>query len=473
MTCSLPTHSTKYQSVDAANAYFMSRYPGYRLTAFQPHPQTGNLDTLTLTPLEAGVVCPKCATYCNRWKEEKRQKEILDWDIVAGQAIKVVIPSRRMRCRCGCQKTESDPLWQLPNHRISKRLAAWVQRLLRCRISLKDVVRITGVGWKLVKQLDKAALQYEHGEPKDLSHVRRLALDEISLHKGHKYATVVMDLEDRAIIHVAKGKRIQDVQPFFDQLKAGGFDQQIQSVSVDMNAGFPRLIKENLPKAKIAYDRFHVMQQLTRQVLVEAKRFSIQKAIQTYRNLSARERKDKNKRQERDVAIACVKSAEWLVLTNPQLLSESRQQRLRQLRENNQLFADLYAFIATLKTVWSADSEQTACNQLNQCIELCEAMAQEHSFKPIQTFGRMLKRRAQGIVSACVVGYGTNILEGANNTAKVIKRIAYGFRDFEYFALKLKGAFPGKRHKKAISESCWSLVWQGDGETLTFPHFFR
>ena len=276
----------------------------------------------------------------------------------------------------------------------------------------------------------------------------RLAIDEISIHKGHKYATVVMDLDERAIIHVVEGKRQVDLQAFFDRLQELGIDKQIESVSVDMNAAYPKLIKENLPHAKIAYDRFHVMQQLNKQVLAAAKVFSIKKALMTYRNLPAKQRKLPQHKRARAVAVECVKNAEWLVITDPDLLSPARQERLRLLRENNQLFADLYAVTAKLKTVWRACSEQSALSVLNECIELCEAIADEHGFDDVRKFGRMLRRRAQGIAAACVVKFATNILEGANNTTKVIKRVAYGFRDFEYFALKLLGAFLGIHYKQ-------------------------
>ena len=83
----------------------------------------------------------------------------------------------------------------------------------------------------------------------------------------------------------------------------------------------------------------------------------------------------------------------------------------------------------------------------------------------------MLERRAEDIINACVVRYGTNILEGANNTAKVIKRVGYGYQDFEYFALKLKAAFPGRRFKQENtgSQALLKLYWQGSVETLTLP----
>ena len=443
MAVRVPSYRSNLQVSVVANAYFTNRYPGYRLVSYQCNEQTKSLSVLVLEPLLDGVVCPRCGAYCNRWKDKDRKLLINDWDIAAGGCIKVVVPSRRLRCRCGCTKTEDRPQWVLPGH----------------------------LDWALIKDLDKAALQLAHGGQKDLTRIRRLAIDEISIHKGHKYATVVMDLDERAIIHVVEGKRQVDLQPFFDQLQELGIDKQIESVSVDMNAAYPKLIKENLPHAKIAYDRFHVMQQLNKQVLAAAKVFSIKKALMTYRNLPAKQRKLPQHKRARAVAVECVKNAEWLVITDPDLLSPARQERLRLLRENNQLFADLYAVTAKLKTVWRACSEQSALSVLNECIELCEAIADEHGFDDVRKFGRMLRRRAEGITAACVVKFGTNILEGANNTAKVIKRVAYGFRDFEYFALKLLGAFPGIHYKQQLARRGLELVWNGVRETLAFPHY--
>lgn len=471
MAVSVPVNSSNLQAPDAANAYFMSRYPGYSLVSYRNNEETQSLGVLVLKPLLDGVICPNCGAYCNRWKDRDRKLYINDWDIASGSPIKVVVPSRRLRCRCGCTKTEERPQWVLPGHLISKQLGAFVQKLLRHRISIEDVSRITGLDWALIKELDKAALQLAHGGQKDLSRVQRLAIDEISIHKGHKYATVVMDLDDRAIIHVVERKRQVDLQPFFDRLKELGVDKQIRSVSVDMNAAYPKLVKDNLPSAKLAYDRFHVMRLLNKQILAAARVFSVKKAVLAYRSLSAKERKRPEHKKAKAVALETVRNAEWLVITDPQLLSPGRQERLRQLRENNQLFADLYAFTAKLKAVWTACTEQSALHMLNECIELCEAIADDHGFDDIRKFGKLLSRRADGIAAACVVRFGTNMLEGANNTAKVIKRVAYGFRDFEYFALKLMGAFPGIRYKHLRVKQGWELVWNGIRETLAFPHY--
>ncbi len=106
MAVSVPVNSSNLQAPDAANAYFMSRYPGYSLVSYRNNEETQSLGVLVLKPLLDGVICPNCGAYCNRWKDRDRKLYINDWDIASGSPIKVVVPSRRLRCRCGCTKTE-------------------------------------------------------------------------------------------------------------------------------------------------------------------------------------------------------------------------------------------------------------------------------------------------------------------------------------------------------------------------------
>ncbi len=94
----------------------------------------------------------------------------------------------------------------------------------------------------------------------------------------------------------------------------------------------------------LTYDRFHVMQMLNKNVLYEARPTSIQRAREKYRSLSAAQRKSDEAIAEKIISIRAVKNAEWLIITDPSLLGPQRQERLRLLRETNQLFADLYLF---------------------------------------------------------------------------------------------------------------------------------
>jgi transposase len=65
--------------------------------------------------------------------------------------------------------------------------------------------------------------------------------------------------------------------------------------------------------------------------------------------------------------------------------------------------------------------------------------------QPLKIFARKLKPYLPGILAHCRWPLGTNIVEGINNTIKVIKRMAYGYRDVAYFFLRIRAAFPGIR----------------------------
>lgn len=171
MTASLQAKS------DAANRYFELRYPGYRLDDFVEGP-SGRL-TLILKPKQDGCTCPHCGSYCTRF-HDSRTMTIRDWDMLGAGVVDVVIGSRRIRCRCGCKRTEATPDWVLPKHRITKRLAGFVQFLTRQRICVQDIVKITGVGWNLARELDEQVLEYNFGQRR-LAEAKHLAIDEISI----------------------------------------------------------------------------------------------------------------------------------------------------------------------------------------------------------------------------------------------------------------------------------------------------
>ncbi len=93
-----------------------------------------------------------------------------------------------------------------------------------------------------------------------------------------------------------------------------------------------------------------------------------------------------------------------------------------------------------MRNVRTAHAKQAATSLPQEVVGLCTRIGSEYDFEPIQKFGR-LKRRADGFTNARLAGLGTNTPEGANKVAKVIQRVAFGFKDSECFALKLKVLF--------------------------------
>ena len=71
------------------------------------------------------------------------------------------------------------------------------------------------------------------------------------------------------------------------------------------------------------------------------------------------------------------------------------------------------------------------------------ARAIRSRIEPLNRFARQLAGKLEGVLSHCTYPLHTSLLEGINNKIKVIKRMAYGFRDDKYFFLKIRSAFPG------------------------------
>lgn len=95
---------------------------------------------------------------------------------------------------------------------------------------------------------------------------RILAVDEFVIHKGHSYATCVMDLEQGDILWLVKGRAMKNFEKFFEDVPSDSLSAVI-AVAIDMNASYNKLVTKHLSKARIVYDRFHMQSQFGRDVL--------------------------------------------------------------------------------------------------------------------------------------------------------------------------------------------------------------
>lgn len=419
-----------------ADAYFHDAYPGYRLVDYRGN--SGN-ETLYLQLQPTGLaVCPHCGNTCKAHATLERRLRCAPRD--GFSRVFIDMPIRRVRCeQCGCRAMEAIP-WVEKLSRLTNKLVAAVQSTLRGGATISAVAKQFHLDWSTVKRLDKTQLQNVLRDA-DLHGVTHLIMDEFSIQKGHKYATSIMDADTHRIIWIGKGKRGVDVKPFFEMLQQKGYANQIESVAMDMNACFPSLVREYLPRATVVYDSFHCLQMLTRDVLVKAKIHCQQQAEKRYAQ-------DNNALRQ---AKALLTSSQWVLVKPLDRLEADDQQKLVELRANNQLLADLYPIADMLRAIWKEKDKNEAARLLGALHHLGLAIARAHQFTPIRSFVQTLKRRMDGIIQAGKFGYSSCPLEGAHNKIKVLKRTAYGFRDFEYFKLKIMSILSGKRFNPWLS----------------------
>ena len=328
------------------------------------------------------------------------------------------VPVRRLRCPdCG-PSLERIP-WLAGRRALTVAMVRWVEALTML-LPVAHVARLLGLHWHTVKAIDHQRLARELPAP-DLSQVRRLVMDEFALHKGHRYATVAICADSQQVLWIGEGRSREAVRPFFAWL-GEGVCQQIEAVAMDMNTAMDLEVQRHCPNAAVVYDLFHVVAKFGREVI---DRVRVDQANQLRQQRPARQ---------------VVKRSRWLLLRNHANLSAEQALQLQELLAANTPLMTVYVLKTQLKELWYAPSEREARRRWTQWYRL----AMDSGLKPLIVFARRLQPYLAGIVASARYHLHTSVLEGMNNRIKVIKRMAYGYRDSEYFFLKIKAAFPGK-----------------------------
>ncbi|WP_271408015.1 ISL3 family transposase [Pseudomonas sp. Q1-7] len=389
-------------------------WPGYAVVSCRQ--STHDTLLIELEPQVGSVPeCGRCGEACPLI-HERRTRQVRDRDLF-DQRVLLQLPVRRVDF-LSCGRVTERINWLEPVSRLTQRLRVWLEGLLQL-LPISHVSRLTGLHWHTLKTLDKRRLEAAVGafKPDD---VRRLVMDEFALHKGHRYATVIMDAERTRVLWVGHGNSREAIRPFFELL--GERCQQIEAVAMDMNTAFDLEVKRHCPQAEVVYDLFHVVARYGREVI---DRIRVDQA-----NLL---REDKPARK-------VVKQSRWLLLRNHDNLKDGQAVQLQELLAANQPLATVYVLKDALKAIWYAPSVQEGWRRWRSWLR----HARDSGLAPLQRFARNLRKYARGILASARFHLHTSLLEGVNNRIKVIKRMAYGFRDSAYFFLKIKAAFPGK-----------------------------
>jgi len=135
---------------------------------------------------------------------------------IGGKQVDILLRGQRVECLdCGVvRRMKVD--FAGPRMGYIKRVEAYVLTLLR-HATMKDVARLVGLGWDAVKEIQKRHLTRRYHRPR-LKGVRRIAIDEISIGKGHRYLTVVLNLDSGAVLFVGDGKGSDALKPFWKRV---------------------------------------------------------------------------------------------------------------------------------------------------------------------------------------------------------------------------------------------------------------
>ena len=366
---------------------------------------------------EYPMICSRCSEKVSAVHEwtERWIRDLPAW----GADTRLLVHLRRVKCaRCGTAIEKV--AWLSPYARVTDRLAN--SAAILCRdMPIRQVAEHYGLSWDTVKRIHKAYLRQHIAEP-DLSEVSMLGMDEFAIQKGHRYATVILEPSTRRVLWVCRGRGREDIRPFFERLGEDG-RKRIQAVVMDMWEPYEQEVRAQCPNAKVVFDLFHVKSKYGREVI---DRVRVDEANRLKEDISKRE---------------VVKGSKWLLLRNRDNLKTTDRIRLKDLLDANKHLAITYILKDDLARLWDFVYEGAAKRFWNEWYN----RAIHSRIEPLKKFANALNQKIHGVLAHCHYPLNTSVIEGINNKIKVIKRMAYGFRDDEYFFLRIRDAFPGIR----------------------------
>lgn len=321
-----------------------------------------------------------------------------------GIAVFFLYAMRRVACPVCGVRVEQVP-WADGKSPITKSYA-WFLAVWARRLSWKEVAACFGTSWDTVYRSVAWVVSYglEH---RDLSGVTAIGIDEVAMHAGHKYMTVVYQLDKgcRRLLWIGKDRTERTLKNFFFWFGEKR-TATIRYVCSDMWKPYLKVVKEKAKQAVHILDRFHIVANMN-------------KALDTVRRQEAARLKKAGREP-------ILKNSRWCILKRPRNLTEKQETKLSELVKMNLKTMRAYLLKEEFQHFWDYSRAAWAGKFLDRWC----AKTMRSRIEPMKAAARSLRShrelilnwfRAKGEVS-------TGAVEGFNNKIKTTARKSYGFK---------------------------------------------
>lgn len=388
-------------------------FPGFKLYGFYKEKDIWEKEqyVFCFNRIHVTGKCPECKL--ERRKYEEKYVRYIQHLNIFGQRCILRMEFYKINCSCGYRGIEEISFLG-KYQRVTKKLADFVCKLCES-MTITDVAKTTGLDWKTIKRIDKENLKstvkgLENANP------TKIGIDEIAYEKGHKYLTIVRDL-DAGVIWVGDDRKKETLDKFFLELgKEKSY--KIKLAVIDMWKPYIKSVNENT-NANIVFDKFHVSKVIN-ECLDSVRKKEFAKA-------SDEERID-------------MKHKRFLILSRPNHLDKDDKETLDALMRKNKPLCQAYILKEQILSIFSTAIWKNAVERIQTWMENVVESG-------IDDFNKAVDRIATyfyGIINYFRYKITNAGSEGFNTKINVIKRRAYGFRDIEYFRLKILQSCSGK-----------------------------
>ncbi len=357
------------------------------------------------------AICSKCHQPAPGYdhQPQRRFEFIPFW----GYLVFFLYCMRRVQCRTCGVAVEEVP-WGDGKHHLTKAymlfLARWAPKL-----SWQEAAQTFHTSWDQVCHSVEYVVGWGLANRK-LDAISAIGVDEIAVGRGHKYLTLVYQIDQGAtrLLWIGKERTIESFQAFFT-LIGKPLAAQIQFVCSDMWKPYLDVIRKNCSQALHILDRFHIVAKLN-------------KALDEIRAAESR-------KLARDGYEPLLKKSRWCVLKRTGNLTDKQKVRLRDLLRYNLQTVRAYLLKEDFQQFWDYESPAWAGKFLDFW---CQQVMRSR-IEPMKKVARTLRSHRQLLLNyfKAKKQFSSGVIEGLNNKAKVTIRRSYGFRTFRVQELAL------------------------------------
>lgn len=358
--------------------------------------------------LETKWPCPECGKEFAAYDHAPERS----WRHLDSCQFKTVLRARVPRVDCpehGVRQVRVP--WAEPKARFTALFERFAIDVLR-ETDVLGATRILRISWDEAWHILERAVGRGR-ERKGTRAPRRIGVDEKSAAKGHNYLTLVCDLDEATVEHIADERKKESLDTYFSALRPEEI-AAIEAIAMDMWEPFIQSVRANVPEAqkKLVFDKFHIMGHMG-------------KAVDLVRR--------REHRLQREGGRSVLTGSKYLWLYSPENLPEDRRAEFEALRSLNLKTGRAWAIKESLRAMWGYRREGWARTYFARWYY----WATHSRLESVIKVAKMMKRHATNVFTYFRHRVTNAVAEGINSKIQTIKKRAYGFRNREHFKLAI------------------------------------
>jgi transposase len=345
------------------------------------------------------AACSGCGQVCRRVHERARRRwRHLD---LGESRCHIEYELRRVRCPdCGV-RVEAVP-WARTGARHTRDFEDLVAFCAQ-QMAKTPIAALLRIAWDTVGAIVERVVA-DHLDADRLHGLVQVGVDEISYRRGQRYLTQVCDHRSGAIVWAKPGRNAATLQDFFDELGPNG-RSSIKAISIDMNGGYEKAIRQSLPDAEVCFDPFHVCQ-LAGRAVDEVRRAEWN---QQGKSKTGRGR--------------WVKSVRWSLLKAPEKQTVRQLAALHEVSHANKRLYRAFLLKEELRLIYHLDDPTLAPDHLAAWL----AWASRSKLEPFVKLARTIRHYRDGILAAIRLGLSNGRMEALNSKVRLLSHRSFGF----------------------------------------------